>query len=316
MSDRPDVGYHLARPDSARWAATVDSLLFPVLSRPKTPETFAVDLSAWSLGEISLILLHSDPIQYRREQRHVRAEGKDYLLVTFNIDTHLRFEQDGISRVCNPGEFLIERSADPYEFQQERSGETWTLKVPLTALKHRLRSIDGFAPYVYQARGGPGSLLLNLVRTIPRGLAGASPQTAADIGRVVVDLLLLALEGDARVLGSQQGSVRKAHLARIEQHIRRHLADRDLDPVAIAAANGISPRYLHKLFQDCGRSVGQWIVEQRLDACERDLRRAVRGETIAEVCYRWGFADAAHFSRLFKARFGASPRDHRGLFVG
>ncbi len=314
MSDRPEFGYHLARPDSAQWAATVDRLLFPVLTQPKVPETFAVDLSAWSLGEISLILLHSDPVQYRREQCHVRAEGKEYLLVTFNIDTHLRFEQDGISRVCDPGEFLIERSTDPYEFRQECGGETWTLKVPLRALRHRLRSVDSFTPYVYQARSGPGCLLLGLLRTIPQGLAGASPRTAAELGRMVVDLLLLALEGDARVLGSQQGSVRQAHLARIEHYIRRHLADRDLDPATIAAANAISPRYLHKLFHECGRSVGHWIIEQRLDACERDLRRAVRGETIAEVCYRWGFADAAHFSRLFKARFGASPRDHRGRF--
>ncbi len=311
MSDRPEFGYHLAKPDSARWAATVDSLLFPVLSTPKAPETFAVDLSAWSLGDTSLILLHSDAIRYRREQCHVRAEGKDYLLVTFNIDTQLHFEQDGIRRICNPGEFLVERSADPYEFQQACRGDTWTLKVPVQALKHRLRSVNSFAPYVYQARSGPGSLLLGLLRTIPRGLAGATPQTAADIGRVVVDLLLLALEGDARVLGSQLGSVRRAHLARIEHYIRLHLADRDLDPAAIAAANAISPRYLHKLFHECGRSVARWIIDQRLDACERDLQRAVRGETIAEVCYRWGFSDAAHFSRLFKARFGASPKDYR-----
>jgi AraC-like DNA-binding protein len=314
MSDRPEFGYHLAKPDNARWAATVNSLLFPVLSMPKAPDTFAVDLSAWSLGDTSLILLHSDAIRYRREQCHVRAEGKDYLLVTFNIDTQLHFEQDGIRRTCNPGEFLIERSAEPYDFQQTCAGETWTLKVPMQAVKQRLRSVHSFAPYVYQAHCGPGSLLLGFLRTVPHGLAGASRQTAADIGRVAADLLLLALEGDARVLGSHQGSVRKAHLARIEHYIRHHLADRDLDPAAIAAANAISPRYLHKLFHECGRSVARWIIDQRLEACERDLQRPARGQTIAEVCYRWGFSDAAHFSRLFKARFGASPKEHRSRF--
>jgi hypothetical protein len=77
---------------------------------------------AWALGDISLILLHSDSIQYRRESRHFRAEGRDYLLVAFNIDTQLYFRQDGISRICNLGEFLIERSAEPYKFQQELSG--------------------------------------------------------------------------------------------------------------------------------------------------------------------------------------------------
>ncbi len=75
--------------------------------------------------------------------------------------------------------------------------------MPLQALKHRLRSADSFSPYIYQAPNGPGHLLLSLVRTKPRGLIGADPPTAADIGRVVADLLLLALEGDARVRDSQ-----------------------------------------------------------------------------------------------------------------
>jgi hypothetical protein len=40
MSDRLEFGFHLSKPDSAQWAATVDSLVFLVLSRPRAPETF------------------------------------------------------------------------------------------------------------------------------------------------------------------------------------------------------------------------------------------------------------------------------------
>ncbi|MGH8431886.1 MAG: AraC family transcriptional regulator, partial [Solimonas sp.] len=32
---------------------------------------------------------------------------------------------------------------------------------------------------------------------------------------------------------------------------------------------------------------------------------------VSEVAFAFGFNDAAHFSRSFKARFGFSPRDSR-----
>jgi AraC-like DNA-binding protein len=34
-------------------------------------------------------------------------------------------------------------------------------------------------------------------------------------------------------------------------------------------------------------------------------------EVVAAVGARWGYPDPAHFSRLFKASFGLSPRDYR-----
>jgi AraC-like DNA-binding protein len=38
------------------------------------------------------------------------------------------------------------------------------------------------------------------------------------------------------------------------------------------------------------------------------LSQAGRGGNITEVAFRWGFNDMAHFSRAFKAHYGASAR--------
>jgi AraC-like DNA-binding protein len=40
---------------------------------------------------------------------------------------------------------------------------------------------------------------------------------------------------------------------------------------------------------------------------------AERDRSVSEIAYHWGFNDAAHFSRTFKARFGMSPRDARSV---
>ncbi len=101
-------------------------------------------------------------------------------------------------------------------------------------------------------------------------------------------------------------------LSRILGFVDRHLADSDLSPEMIAGAHHISVRYLHRLFQDEGTTVGRWIQRRRLEECRRDLVHRVRGrQTIAAVAGRWGFLSATHFSRVFRAAYGMSPSEWR-----
>jgi AraC-like DNA-binding protein len=97
-------------------------------------------------------------------------------------------------------------------------------------------------------------------------------------------------------------------MGRIFEYIDRHLADAGLAPEGIAAAHHISVRYLHKLFQEEGTTVGRWIQRRRLEECRRDLvLRGREHQTIAAVAGRWGFVSATHFSRVFRAAYGVSP---------
>lgn len=100
--------------------------------------------------------------------------------------------------------------------------------------------------------------------------------------------------------------------ARILEFIDLHLTDENLSPETIAGAHHISARYLHRLFQDEGTTVGRWIQRRRLEECRRDLMiRARGGRTIAAVANRWGFMSATHFSRVFRAAYGMSPSEWR-----
>jgi AraC-like DNA-binding protein len=71
-------------------------------------------------------------------------------------------------------------------------------------------------------------------------------------------------------------------------------------------------RYLHKLFEPEGVSVSEWIRNKRLDHCQRDLLNpALADQTIVTIAARWGLTNGAQFSRLFRATYGCSPREHR-----
>jgi AraC-like DNA-binding protein len=182
-------------------------------------------------------------------------------------------------------------------------------------LKNRLRLLDRYTGYTYDSSGGAGALVLDTARTIPARMEQLGLVAREGLGRCLVDLLCLALEDDARVLGSGMSSVRLGHLARVERHIRKNLGNHAMTIETIATANGISTRYLHELFKGSDTTIGQWIRVLRLEAALKDLQDPRYGETVAEIAYRWGFGDQGQFSRHFKSHFGKTPREVRAESV-
>ncbi|WP_236656569.1 helix-turn-helix transcriptional regulator [Streptacidiphilus jiangxiensis] len=82
----------------------------------------------------------------------------------------------------------------------------------------------------------------------------------------------------------------------------------DMVSALFAAAHHVSLSHLHRLFQQDGTSVAAWIRDQRLDRARRDL---VGTTSIGAIAVRWGFRDAAEFSRVFRREFGLAPREYR-----
>ena len=96
-------------------------------------------------------------------------------------------------------------------------------------------------------------------------------------------------------------------LLKVRRYIEDNLDDPGLCPSSIAAAHAISVRTLHLVFADTGTTVSRWIRDRHLKACYRELSRSGRPETVTDAAFRWGFNDAAHFSRTFKKAFGVTP---------
>lgn len=98
----------------------------------------------------------------------------------------------------------------------------------------------------------------------------------------------------------------------IKSYISQHLADPDLSAERIARAMFVSVRQVYKVWETEPRSLGQWILERRLDAARHELTSPRgRNQTIAAIARRWGFADSTHFSRRFRRAYGMSPREWR-----
>lgn len=99
---------------------------------------------------------------------------------------------------------------------------------------------------------------------------------------------------------------------RVKAYIARNLRDHHLNIERIAEALGCTKRNLHKVFRDDAHTLNAYIWDLRLQRCAADfIDPAKRQQTITQVAFSWGFNNAAHFSRLFRERYGVSASQFR-----
>lgn len=294
---------------SRHWNGVIADTYFPLHLTFRDAWAFRGWLSRRTVGAMSLSRLVTDPLRYERRPRHIAEGREEEYLITLPRLAPVEFRQLGREVRCDPGAFILERGDEPYRFSYADRNDLLVLKVSKHMLADRLRDPDRFCARAFNAREGLGHLFAHMAAQAME--VPALVRRDADlIGRQLTEMLALALDGQQEGPAGAGTVVRAAHLVRAKSYIRSHLQDPRLSPQSVATACGISKRYLHELFTDENGTVSQFIREQRLAAC-RDLLELPGPLSMAEVAYRFGFADQAQFSRLFKATFGETPTGFR-----
>ncbi len=113
---------------------------------------------------------------------------------------------------------------------------------------------------------------------------------------------------------SRQESARAGRDARVAEALRL-IEARCLEPIGlsdIAAQLHLSPAYLTtRVRQETGLTVQGWIIAHRMAEARRLLQHG--DELVEIVAERVGYADATHFTRLFRRHHGATPGAWRAL---
>lgn len=294
-----------------RWRRAVSSAYFPLDIECKDRQRFSGALDIWPLGPVSATRIACDPVLYRREARHLHDERQSSLLISIPSLAEVTFRQYGRQAKCLPGGFVVERSDAPYEYWHARPDVQWVVKIPRDSVRARIGAAEKFVALAVDARAGLASYFLASLHAAIGHAGGMNEAAREAAGRHLIELLCLALRADERALDSAETAVRLAHLHRAEQFVRENLKRPDLSPSLIAEACGISPRYLQRLFADSQLSVSGYIRDCRLAHCDEELRRGGALDTITTIAFRWGFTDAAQFSRSYRAKYGRSPRETR-----
>ena len=116
---------------------------------------------------------------------------------------------------------------------------------------------------------------------------------------------------DDRAIAEGRG-IAAARLRAIMADISTHLGDGDLSVTEVAMRHHVTPRYVHKLFENEGLTFSSFVLGQRLSRAHRILSDPrLSDRSISSVAFDVGFGDLSYFNRAFRRCYAATPTEIR-----
>ena len=187
------------------------------------------------------------------------------------------------------------------------------IRIPREALGSRLAMPLSVRVGRLSGRSGIGHVFAGLLASVADTIEHLTADQIRPIELALSEFLITSLAHD-RPIGAMAGmtSTQSAILHRVSQLIETRLGEPDVSITTIARDAGVSTRYLQKLFESADESFSHYVRVRRLERCRLDIINPLYSHlSISDICFRWSFNDAAHFSRTFRQQYGMSPRAYR-----
>jgi AraC-like DNA-binding protein len=299
------------------WAEilAITHLGFEVRATARTPDEFHGAVTRRAIGDLMLVDCAASPFLGHRSRAVMAAQADQRR----HEDTvGFQFVGKGVELVregglaLEAGNVVVWDGVTPTDVEIVESFYKRTLLFPrgrVLAVCPRLAEVGSLPPLT---GSGPARLLVRYMNALAQEQPWLEPAAGAAAANAAVELLRAAVEPS---VPSSRSATRAAIRAEIRRYVRSHLQDPLLGPATIARTYAMSVRALHSLFEDADTSVAGLVRSERLARCREDLERP-NGGSVTDIAFRWGFCDAAHFSRVFKRAFGATPSELRHAALG
>ena len=227
-----------------------------------------------------------------RERHITRTEGCDVLLLM--LDGVLRFTEDGIPVELAKGEYYIQQrglyqdgpepSECPFYFYLHSGACDWSEKAPVLPRR------GTFDP----------EELLPLLHELADAENGDAPMIIKNglLCRILAHLFRAQTRSERDML--------------VDDMVRRLTQDLQNPPTLseLSADFHFSENYLIRIFRDAmGSTPHAYVNAARIRKAK--LLLSTSNMTADRVAYECGFADYAHFYRMFYKEVGCSPKDYR-----
>ncbi|ACG72301.1 transcriptional regulator, AraC family [Anaeromyxobacter sp. K] len=261
-----------------------------------------------------------EPLLVTRLEAHARRAGPGtrragggfahgYAVVVLLTAGRSRVEHKGALEL-RPGDVHVIPPGDAHSGARFEGAEGWGLAFWPEQSGHSLRLFS-------QVRGGCHPVLRPSAarrRRLERWLRALEEESSSrEEGRdealaALLRLVLLELlRASAATLlpGTEGTSVARRALAIVEARALRPLSLSD-----VARAVGRTPAHVATVVRsETGRTVGEWILAQRMAEARRRLRAT--GGSVEAIAGQVGYADVTHFIRQFRRVHGRTPAQWR-----
>jgi AraC-like DNA-binding protein len=293
------------------WKHLVAESFVPLAARTADVDGFRGQLRSRVLDRMSVVEVTATSHEVHRTPALIAQASERYFKLNLQLEGTGLLIQDNREALLRPGDLAIYDTNRPYTLAFEEEARMMVVMFPCDALSLPTDYVGQLAAVRMAGSTGLSGIVGQFIRQLSENLEVLSGPSGSRLAANALDLVSTLLHAEMDIAPDRMKP--QALLAvSVREYIEANLSDPQLSPASIAAAHFISTRHLHNVFHESGTTVASWIRSQRLDGARRELRDPLHaGKSVAAVAARWGFLDAAHFSRIFRDAFGMSPSDWR-----
>lgn len=263
------------------------------------------------LGVCRLTQLEADPHVVFGDHVTATPDDPDAIKLIVQAEGSASLVQGGLNAPVLQNALAIYDPSRPYMLRNSTPVRQMLLQLPRYALPaaavQRLTQ-----PFTAQAdQDGMCRILLSLMDSTIHEVDHLDETRRSSIGQTMIELVRTMIGKDlqqAAPIANPLGML----LRRIKDFIDLNLERPDLTVTMIARRMGCSVRYVYRAFEVECLTLSDYIWDLRLQKAAEKLRDAsgYAGE-ISEIAFALGFSSSAHFSRVFRHRYGVSPSQWR-----
>lgn len=263
---------------------------------------FEASLDHVAIGSSSLNRVTAPPHGVMRTGSDIRRDSRELIFFNLGITGRCHVAQAGRVHTAAAGNLVLIDSREPYSIDLPDGGALLSMAVPLTVLSScagRLASMRTRALAPTPANWLIRHHILGLMQ-----MPAVDHDQGVAVEHMLAGMIQAAVHSDDD--RSSEGSA--PSLVRLRTLIVREACDPAFGAGRAAEIAGMSLRSLHAAFAGAGTTFGTELMDHRLKLARRLLAGA--GELrVGEVAKKTGFRSLAHFSRRYKARYGAPPSE-------
>lgn len=261
--------------------------------------------------DMRLSPIQSNAITLERLDQEPTEIVQDCYFAVVLTSGQYKLEQAGREVFLNKGEMSFYDATQPHRITIPEQFSKILISIPRPLLDKRLNNVGKLTATKLETDSGIGAVATSMIQSTVQQLDKMTEVQFQQLANPVLDLFTLLLgehEAELTTLSQHQHYA----LLRVKQFIHLYIKDSTLNAAAVSAGVGLSLRYINNLFHQEQTSLMRYITTQRLELTQRYLTNIIhRNLTITEVAMQCGFNNMAHFSRIFRHRYGVSPRAYR-----
>lgn len=297
--------------DFTEWRRLISNSFVP-LQAEEGPGTFVGSIRSVCTNGVQACSLHTGASKVLRTPKLASRDEQAFYKLSLQLSGAALVVQDGREALLRPGDFTVYDSTRPYTIASDAPYRALVLMFPRDMLELPVGQVAKITGTRIRGQLGIGRVISSFLHGIATDLSALHGPGGTRLVHNLVDLVTTALTEHVESPPLDTEGNHRALATRARAFIEANLGERSLSPEDVANAHFVSTRHLQNVFREEGTTVAAWIKSRRLERCRRELTDPVHSaRSISAIAARWGFLDAAHFSRAFKASYGQSPSEYR-----